>query len=309
MKRSLLLIGSIAIFGVLTGCSNSGNNEAETINVVTTTSQIGDSIEEIGGDLVEVTALMGPGVDPHTFQATQNDIQALQEADIVLYNGLHLEGRMSEIFEQISSSKPVFALGESLEEDQLLADPQNPDVVDPHIWFDIHLWKEALTGATQELIKMKPEEEERFLSQEEEYFGQLDQLIEETESLMDEIDEEKRVLVTAHDAFGYFGRMHNLEVIGLQGLSTEDEIGIRDIQNTVDLLVERKIPSVFIESSISDRSIQAVIQGSAEAGHTVKLGGELYSDAMGKKGTEEGTYIGMYKHNVQTISKALSEGE
>ncbi|KIL48004.1 metal ABC transporter solute-binding protein, Zn/Mn family [Jeotgalibacillus campisalis] len=308
MKKISVVLGAMLLGGFVSAC---GEEEQQTgdgpIKVVATTSQIGDSVSQIGGDLVEVTSLMGPGVDPHSYQATQNDINALQNADIVFYNGLHLEGKMDEIFEQISASKPVLALGESLDEEHLLADSENSNVVDPHIWFDVHLWKEALENATHELAELLPAEVETLENQQEEYFADLDRLITESEDLMEKIGEEKRVLITAHDAFGYFGRMHDLEVIGLQGLSTEDEIGLNEIQQTVTLLVDRKIPSVFVESSISDRSIQAVIQGAEQSGHEVEMGGELYSDAMGEEGTEEGTYIGMYLHNVKTISEALNE--
>ncbi|MDG5470589.1 zinc ABC transporter substrate-binding protein [Jeotgalibacillus sp. ET6] len=308
MKKQSAAMGLMLIGGLLTACGDQEQQADESpVKVVATTSQIGDSVSEIGGDLVEVTSLMGPGVDPHSYQATQNDINALQEADIVFYNGLHLEGKMDEIFEQISGSKPVLALGEAVEEENLLTDADNPEVVDPHIWFDVPLWKEALESATSELIELLPEDEEVLEDQKNAYFEELDSLIEESENLMGSIDEEKRVLVTAHDAFGYFGRMHDLEVIGLQGLSTEDEVGINEIQQTVNLLTEREIPSVFVESSISDRSIQAVIQGAEQSGHKVSLGGELYSDAMGEEETEEGTYIGMYLHNAKTISKALQE--
>lgn len=308
MRKLLFTVLLFVLIGILSGCASaSETNSQKPLRVVTTTSQIGDSVQQIGGENVEVTSLMGPGVDPHTYQATQNDIQTLQNADVVFYNGLHLEGKMSEIFEQISATKPVLALGEAIPEEKLLKDPKNPDVVDPHIWFDINLWKESLDKAADELIKQLPEEENEILKNKESYFTELDILLKESNDQMESIKEQQRVLVTAHDAFGYFGRLFDTEVIGLQGLSTEDELGIRDIQDTIDLLVERQIPSVFIESSISDRSIQAVIQGAAESGQKVQLGGELYSDAMGKEGTAEGTYIGMYKHNVKTIVQALNK--
>ncbi|TDL34786.1 manganese transporter [Jeotgalibacillus sp. S-D1] len=308
MKKLLLAVMLFVFGGIISGCADANETDSKKpLQVVATTSQIGDSVQQIGGENIEVTSLMGPGVDPHTYQATQNDIQTLQNADIVFYNGLHLEGKMDEIFEQISATKPVLALGEAIPEEKLLKDPDNPGVVDPHIWFDINLWKESLDKAANELVKLMPEDEEEILSQKETYFTELDTLLEESNDQMESIDQQQRVLVTAHDAFGYFGRLFDTEVIGLQGLSTEDELGIRDIQDTIDLLVERNIPSVFIESSISDRSIQAVIQGSEESGQKVELGGELYSDAMGKEGTVEGTYIGMYKHNVKTIVDALKK--
>ncbi|MEW9501846.1 metal ABC transporter solute-binding protein, Zn/Mn family [Jeotgalibacillus marinus] len=312
MKKLKTMLGLSVLSIALVGCSEAQEGDGDTpIRIVTTTSQIGDSIEQIGGELVEVTSLMGPGVDPHTYQATQNDIQSLQNADLVLYNGLHLEGRMNEIFEQMGPSKSV-ALGDSIDEEKLLKNFEYEgavDLVDPHIWFDVDIWKEALDIATETLIQHLPEDEDQLKQRQQDYFNELDELIAQTAQKMDQLSDEQRVLVTAHDAFGYFGRMHDLEVIGLQGLSTEDEIGIRDIDSTIEILVERNIPSVFVESSISPRSIQAVIEGAKEKGHDVTLGGELFSDAMGEKGTKEGTYIGMYEHNVETIVNALLREE
>ncbi|KIL44146.1 metal ABC transporter solute-binding protein, Zn/Mn family [Jeotgalibacillus soli] len=297
---------------VLVGCNvaEKEGGEDQPIQVVATTSQIGDSISQIGGEFLEVTTLMGPGVDPHIYQPTQRDIQALQNADIVFYNGLHLEGRMDEVFEQIGKDRPVLALADAVSAQDLLNDPDEPAVTDPHIWFDIDIWMTALDHATKELEELLPNNKAELNVQKEAYFSQLEELKTESLKTMATIPDEQRVLVTAHDAFGYFGRMYNTEVLGLQGLSTEDEIGVSDIQEIVNLLVEREIPSVFVESSISERSIRAVIEGATQAGHSVTLGGELYSDAMGAKGTETGTYIGMYKHNIETISQALlKEGE
>ncbi|MBM4762881.1 zinc ABC transporter substrate-binding protein [Bacillus sp. B15-48] len=312
MKKFVVSV-SLLMLMVLVGCTketigegNESVNEQESIRIVTTIAQISDPISEIGGDRVEVTSLMGPGIDPHLYQATQGDIRALQQADIIFYNGLHLEGNMGEIFANMSDSKMTFALGEVVNEDQLLLDEEG--AIDPHIWFDISLWKEALNGAVEQLKEYSPKDADYFEQNKLAYFTKLDELQSYSVNKIGEIQESKRILVTAHDAFGYFGRMNDIEVVGLQGLSTEDEIGISDIQSTVDLLIERQIPAVFIESSISDQSIKSVIEGAAAAGLEVSLGGELFSDAMGEYGTEEGTYLGMYRHNVDTIYKALIGG-
>jgi manganese/zinc/iron transport system substrate-binding protein len=228
----------------------------------------------------------------------------LERADVIFYNGLHLEANMLEVFAQIGKNRPVLAIGEVIADRKLLKDETG--ATDPHIWFDIDLWKEALAAAAEQLKKLSPEDADYFEKNKTDYFSKLDQLKKEATAKMAQIPKEKRILVTAHDAFGYFGRMLDIKVVGLQGLSTEDEIGLSDIDRTVNLLVESKVPAVFVESSINPDSIKAVIEGAKKRGLNVQLGGELFSDAMGKAGTEEGTYLGMYRHNVETIYNALS---
>lgn len=282
---------------------NPGKNDK--ITVVTTIAQIGEPLSVIGGDRVEVKSLMGPSVDPHLYQATHGDIQTLENADIVFYNGLHLEANMVDIFEEIEKTKPALAIGETIDKSKLLHDENN--AVDPHIWFDIDLWQQALDAAVDQLKDYSPEDASYFEENKVKYFEELKQLKEDAKKLT-EIPEEQRILVTAHDAFGYFGRMHNMKVVGLQGLSTDGEIGISDIQNTIDTIVKYKVPAVFVESSINESSIKAVIEGAKKQGVSIQLGGELFSDAMGKAGTEEGTYLGMYRHNIDTIYTALKGG-
>ena len=311
-KASILwMIGMTFLLGA---CNNESENNVKTSNephsdriqIVTTISQIGEPIEVIGGDRVDVESLMGPGVDPHLYKATQGDINTLQNADIILYNGLHLEGNMGEVFANMSANKTIVSLGESLDKEKFLMDEEG--AIDPHIWFDVDLWKEALDVAVEELKQFSPEDADYFEENKQTYFSKLDELKKEAVEKISSIPEEQRVLVTAHDAFGYFGRMNDIEVIGLQGLSTEDEVGLSDIGSTVQLLIEKKVPAVFIESSINQSSIRAVIDGASKEGLEVTLGGELFSDAMGAKGTEEGTYLGMYHHNVNTIYQALIGG-
>lgn len=308
MKWILIVIVLMTVAATACGraSGDDGDHREGVIRIVTTIAQIGEPISVIGGDRVSVTSLMGPGIDPHLYKASQGDISKLQNADIVFYNGLHLEGKMVEIFDEIRKTKPVMAFGEAVAEQQLLKDEEG--AVDPHIWFDIHLWRQALDEAVERLKQYAPEHAGYFEANKKDYFAKLDQLVEDSKKLS-LIPKERRVLVTAHDAFGYFGRMHDLEVVGLQGLSTEDEIGLSDIQETIDLLVERRIPAVFIESTIPEDTIRSVIEGAAKRGMEVRLGGELYSDAMGEAGTEEGTYIGMYRHNMNTIYEALRGGE
>lgn len=290
---------------VLFGCSSNDVEDDGKIQVVTTISQISEPLSVIGDERVKVKSLMGPSVDPHLYQATQSDIQTLDRADVIFYNGLNLEANMVEIFEQIGKTKPVLAIGETIDESSLLKDETG--AVDPHIWFDIELWKQALEAAVEELKAYSPDDAEYFEENKRKYFAELDQLKKEAKKLA-EIPKEKRVLVTAHDAFGYFGRMHDLKVVGLQGLSTDAEIGVSDIHETIEIIKQYNVPAIFVETSVNDSSIKAVIEGASKEGISVELGGELFSDAMGEPGTEEGTYIGMYRHNVNTIYEALKRG-
>ncbi|XID96155.1 metal ABC transporter solute-binding protein, Zn/Mn family [Paenibacillaceae bacterium WGS1546] len=296
----------------MAGCTsgNKSDKEAsgEKLNVVTTIAQIAEPISVIGGDRVTVQSLMGPGVDPHLYNATQGDIGKLENGDVIFYSGLHLEANMLRVFEEIGKTRPVLAISETIPTDKLLEDEEG--ATDPHVWFDIDLWKQALGAATEELKKAAPADADYFESNKQAYFNKLDELKADAKTKLSQIPKEKRVLITAHDAFGYFGRMHDIEVVGLQGLSTEDEVGLSDIDDTVKLLVEYQVPAVFVESSINPASINAVIEGAKKQGLDVAVGGELFSDAMGDAGTPEGTYLGMYSHNVNTIYEALSaEGE
>ncbi|MCM3760576.1 zinc ABC transporter substrate-binding protein [Alkalihalobacillus oceani] len=313
MKNWLFVMLAVLFGSVLAACNQAGTGTTgvgeeaeETIKVVTTIAQIGEPLSVIGGEHVEVNSLMGPSVDPHLYNATQGDIATLQEADVIFYNGLDLEVNMVEIFNQIAAEKPVMAIGDTISEDLLLEEEDG--VIDPHIWFDIRLWKQALEAAVEELKAYAPDHANDFEANKDAYFAELDELQQEAAEKLGGIPEDQRVLVTAHDAFGYFGNTFEMEVIGLQGLSTEDEVGVSDINETIALVKEHQIPAIFIETSISDRTIQAVIEGAASEGVELELGGELYSDAMGEAGTEEGTYIGMYRHNVETIYQALSGG-
>ncbi|GGD16473.1 metal ABC transporter solute-binding protein, Zn/Mn family [Pontibacillus salipaludis] len=303
--KKLITIALLSIVA-LVGC----NAEADTgkegnVKVVTTIAQIGDIVENVGGEHVDVKSLMGPGTDPHTYKATTSDIDNLQKADVIFYNGHHLEGQMNDVFEKMRSEKPTHAVAEAIPEDMLDADPENPDIPDPHVWFDINLWKYAVDEVTKGLSDLDPENKEYYEKQAENYKQKLDDTHTYAKEQISQIPEESRVLVTAHDAFHYFGKAYGLEVMGLQGLSTESEYGLKDVQRIIDTVSERNIKAVFVESSVNERSINAVVEGAKAEGHQLKIGGELYSDAMGPADTEEGTYIGMFKHNIDTIVNAL----
>lgn len=304
MKRYLGVLGLLLL---LFGCSGEGNtkDEEKKGTVVTTTGQIADAIEEISGGHLTVTALMGPGVDPHLYKATQSDLKILDEAEVIFYNGLHLEGQMLDIFEQMAEEKTVFAVAENLDENDLLAAEGDTKLYDPHVWFELDLWKEVVEGISDKLVKEYPEFREDFEENESAYLKELDELKTYVHDRVSEVSENQRILVTAHDAFNYFGASLGFDVRGLQGLSTDSEYGVKDVQEMVDFLVTNNIKAIFVESSVSDKAMNAVIEGAKQKGHEVVIGGELFSDAMGAKGTEEGTYLGMYKHNVDTIVDAL----
>lgn len=313
MKLKLIGIVTLLIVTLMIGGCSQGDestatdSESDKLTIVTTISQIGEPLSVIGGDKVIVNSLMGPSVDPHLYQATFSDIEKIESADMAFYNGLNLEANMVDIFNEMAKSRPVLAIAETIAEEDLL-DDEDSGAVDPHIWFDIDLWKQALAAAVEEMKAYSPENADYFEINKQAYFEELEALKEEAHKLKD-IPKEQRVLVTAHDAFGYFGRMHDMEVVGLQGLSTEDEIGVSDIQETIEIIKKYNVPAIFLESSISDHSVNAVIEGAAQEGIDLSLGGELYSDAMGEPGTEEGTYIGMYRHNINTIYEALKGSE
>lgn len=298
--------GVIAALLVLTGC---GNDTAESDNgngkldVVTTTGMIGDLVENIGGKHVEVTSLMGPGVDPHLYKATQGDVKTLDSADMIFYNGLHLEGKMTDIFEMMSKDKPTIAVTEDFKENQLRKVGKTEH--DPHVWFDVKLWIVAAEAVKKELIAKDLDHEAEYRENYEEYVLQLEELDKYVHEEINKVPEDQRVLVTAHDAFGYYGQSYGLDVRGLQGINTLSEYGSKDVTDMRNYLVENKIKAIFIESSVPRKAIEAVIQGAGKQGHKVEIGGELFSDAMGERGTEEGTYIGMVRHNTDTIVRAL----
>ncbi|HBR68500.1 MAG TPA: manganese transporter [Rhodospirillaceae bacterium] len=272
--------------------------------IVVTTAQIGDILTNVGGDKVRVDVLMGSGVDPHLYRPTRSDVVKLERADVVFYNGSHLEGQMVEMLEKLASEKPAVSISDGLPQDSLLGLPCN-ERHDPHIWMDVKKWIAAADIVKNALGAKYPEHIEFFAENAVVYKEALKELDAHVREGIKSIPGENRVLLTAHDAFGYLGAAYNIEVIGIQGISTESEAGLRKIEELVNKIVERKIPAVFVESSVSDRNIKALIEGAAAQGHIVEVGGELYSDAMGKAGTYEGTYIGMMDHNVKTIAAAL----
>jgi manganese/zinc/iron transport system substrate-binding protein len=275
------------------------------LKIVATTSIIGDAIENIVKDSAQVIKLMGPGVDPHAYKATPKNIQHLSQADIVFYNGLHLEGKMADILKKFSKRKAVYAASDGIDPSQYLGDPQFEDGLDPHIWFNVSLWKQAVEYISKQLQLADPASAVYYKSNTEYYTKQLDELHKTIQKSIQEIPKTQRMLITAHDAFTYFGKAYDIEVRGLQGISTVGECGLRDITNLVELIIQRKIKAIFPENSVPNKPLRAVVEGCRKRGHEVILGQELYSDALGEGKTWEGTYIGMVSTNVKIIVDAL----
>jgi len=287
-------------------CTPSKENNGKTY-IVCTTGMIQDAVKNIVGEKANVEALMGPGVDPHLYKATQGDLKKLQQADIIVYNGLFLEGKMGEILQKLKNKKTVIAMAEQLPKNSFINNTEFQGAYDPHIWFDVQLWNDAIQLLSKKLIKTDTSNQSLFQKNTAEYNLKLDSLHKAVQARVKLIPQDKRVLVTAHDAFAYFGRAYGVEVRGLQGISTLSEFGLRDVSNLVDFITEQKIPAIYTETSVSDKAIKAVLEGAKSKGHQVVLGGSLYSDAMGKKGTFEGTYIGMVHSNVEKIVSGLSK--
>lgn len=305
MRSGIFIILLVAI-GIM-ACEPSGTADSGKLKIVATTGMIGDAVAVIAGDKAEVSTLMGPGVDPHLYKATQGDLSTLRAADLVFYNGLHLEGKMQEIFDRLSEDKPVFAVSDAVPDSLLRVTSSSGTSVthDPHLWFDVQLWMRCVALIGQKLQEQDAEHAEYYAARTAAYLEELRALDDTVRTLIASIPEANRILITSHDAFGYFGKTYGIQVKGLQGISTAAEFGLKDITDMVDLIITDSIKAVFVESSVSEKSIQAVMEGCAQKGHPIKQGGVLYSDAMGAKGTAEGTYLGMVKHNAIVISEAL----
>ncbi|WP_010588052.1 metal ABC transporter solute-binding protein, Zn/Mn family [Schlesneria paludicola] len=301
---------------MLSGCWSSGSggtttsvpsgSDKKTLQIVATTGMVADLVRSVVGAHGNVKTLIGTGVDPHLFKTTRHVINLLHEADIVFYSGLMLEGRMQDALQQVNRPEhPVIAVTERLEKDFLRSPPEFEGHYDPHVWMDVVAWSRCLDVIVDVMVKIDPDHADEFRQNAQHYQAELVELDEYITTVIKSIPDEHRVLVTAHDAFGYFGRRYGIEVRSVQGVTTESEAGIQDVNRLVDFLVQRKLPAIFVESSVNEKNIRAVIEGTTSRKVTVRIGGELYSDAMGSEGTYEGTYIGMLDHNATRISAAL----
>lgn len=313
MKKALLLLALAA----LTACNdNAGGGTAsqqtaptaasssEPLQVVTTVNLLTDLVEQLGGERVQVSGLMGAGVDPHLYNATAGDIGRLQSAKLVMYGGLHLEGKMNEALEGLNTNgNRAVALFETLDKSKLLTDEEG--ATDPHVWFDISLWKDVATAASAALQAADPDGKDFYQNRLQDYLSELDELQSWSKNELARVPAARRVLVTAHDAFNYWARANDFEVMAVQGISTAAEASASNIRDLAKTMSERQIPALFVESTVSDRTLLAVQAAAAERNWPVQKGGELYSDALGEKGTPEGTYAGMIRHNTSTIAEAL----
>ncbi|MEW6443524.1 MAG: zinc ABC transporter substrate-binding protein [bacterium] len=288
------------------GSGPGGEGEDGKVRVVATTGMVADLVRNVGADRVDVRALMGPGVDPHLYKASEGDVRRMSEARIVFYNGLHLEGKMTYVFEKMGGRIRTVAVTSAIDPSLLLAPPQFQGAHDPHVWFDVSLWMRTVEPVRSALSDADPDHAPLYRANADAYREKLGELHEEVRRRAGELPESKRVLITAHDAFNYFGRAYGFEVRGLQGISTATEAGTADVQALSAFIAQREIPAIFVESSVPRRSVEALQAAARARGFAVDIGGQLYSDALGPAGTPEGTYTGMVRYNIETIVKALS---
>ncbi|NAS31820.1 zinc ABC transporter solute-binding protein [Flavobacteriaceae bacterium R38] len=304
MKKYTLILIAITLF---LSCKTTTKKDANAkLNVVTTTTMLTDLVEDLGGDAIEVQGLMGSGVDPHLYKASEGDVSKLFNADVVFYSGLHLEGKLVEVFEKMEGNNvKTIALAEAIEKDKLIGSEYFASNYDPHIWFNIDFWKKITKYTTEELKKADPKNAALFEENSKKYLEDLEVLEADIKSVIETLPVEKRILVTAHDAFNYFGQAFGFEVVGLQGLSTATEAGVQDVQELAKFIIEKDVKAIFVESSVPKRTIEALQASVQSKGHEVAIGGTLFSDALGTRGTIEGTYAGMFRYNVNTIVNAL----
>ena len=306
MKNFKNIISILVVITSLISCKNkTEDKESSKLNVVTTTTMITDMVQAIGGNKIEVNGLMGSGVDPHLYKASEGDVTKLSNADVIIYNGLHLEGKLEDVFKKMKRTKKVIAVADAINPSQLISSENFASNYDPHIWFQIDYWIACARFTADELTKIDKENSDFFHANAEVYVNKLKALKTENDKLVTLLPVEKRVLVTAHDAFNYFGKSYNFEVVGLQGLSTATEAGVKDVQNLANLIIEKGVKAIFVETSVPKRTIEALQEAVKAKGQEVVIGGELFSDALGTPKTPEATYVGMYKHNISTIVNAL----
>lgn len=306
MQKLFITFSFLLEIWVLPACTPSKQAEiSDNPKIVATTGMVADAVENLLGNKVELKILMGAGVDPHLYKASQGDMNLLANADIIVYSGHHLEGKMIEVLQKIGKTKPVIPLSEYISENRLQRSNDGKGAIDPHLWMEINSWKQGVKGLSDTLQKLLPSKSAFIESNFKAYNDTLEKVNLELEKLIATIPKQQRVLITSHDAFKYYGLAYDMEVKGLQGISTVSEYGLQDVSNMVNFIISRKIKSVFVESSVSSKSLQAVVEGCKSKGYDIKIGGSLYSDAMGLKGTADGTYKGMLRHNTKTIVDAL----
>jgi manganese/zinc/iron transport system substrate-binding protein len=310
----LILVLGCGFLLLATACGGGNTTAAGSaaddgvLTVLTTTGMVGDVVANVGGEHVAVTTLMGPGTDPHLYVASVRDVDKLQEAEAIFYSGLFLEAQMEDVLEQIAELKPSVAISSGIDPARLLPSAAYANEFDPHIWFDVSLWMETVAVVRETLKEIDPANAADYDANAAAYLEELEALHRYVLEQAARVPAQQRVLITAHDAFNYFGRAYGFEVRGLQGISTQAEASLNDVQALVGFIAENEIPAIFVESSVSPRTIEAVQAAVANQGFNVAIGGQLFSDAMGDTGTPEGTYVGMVRHNIDTIVGALLNG-
>lgn len=304
LRRARALVALCAL--LFAGCTGPPDTDDGRLNVVATIGMITDIAQRVGGDRVEVEGLMGPGIDPHLYKASASDVMRLAEADLILYNGLHLEAAMGEVLEEMSGRIVTVPVTRGIPRDELVRPPEYEGAYDPHVWFDVGKWMSAVEEVRDAFIEQDPGGRDLYVRNAAATLDSLRALDDWVRARVAELPPERRVLITAHDAFNYFGQAYGFDVRGLQGISTASEAGTADVQGLAELIVERRIPAIFVETSIPRRTIEAVQAAVRSRGYRVAIGGSLYSDAMGDPGTPEGTYPGMVRHNVNTIVDGLA---
>jgi manganese/zinc/iron transport system substrate-binding protein len=304
MNQRILALSFFFIL-LLGACKPASESQREKPLIVATTSILADGIKNLVGENAEVVALMPAGVDPHLYKASVRDLDLLTNADLVVYHGLYLEGKMTEIFEKLTLTQSIIDVSQGVPQEQLIRSGPEAHSVDPHIWFDINLWSKALKHASEELVKWKPEWKSTIEFNSKSYFEKLENLEQETRTKVNELKSKNQVLVTAHDAFAYFGKAYGLEVYSLQGLSTLSEPGLRDLTELIQIIQEHQVKAIFAEQTISPKALKAVANGVAEKNHSVQLAGPLYTDSLDAPETPAGTYLGMFATNLNIIYKNL----
>ncbi len=305
--KQLLLFAPIFLIGALFfifSYSDIQKSVKKNITIVATTSMLADAARNVVGDQMIVHCLMGPGIDPHVYRARESDVHKLASADLVIFNGLHLEGKMSQVLQGMQRFTKVINASDAIDK-QKLRTAEFEELYDPHIWFDVTLWIAIVRYIQEKIIELDPEHVDIYQKNGDEYSAQLKKLHEYVQNRVNGINPKKRILITAHDAFGYFGDAYGFEVVGLQGLSTDCDMSVKDIQQLADYIVEKQIMTIFVETSISARSMRAVQEAVAAQGWRVAIGDELYSDALGDEESGADSYIGMVRHNVDAIVDAL----
>ena len=300
MRKSIICLFVIFLVACKAPTKSSGK-----LKVVVTTSMLTDLVKNIGGDLIDLQGLMGAGVDPHLYKASEGDVSKLFNADVIFYNGLHLEGKLVAVFEKMETQKTTVALGEFLAKEGLIGSDYFASNYDPHVWFSIQYFKEFSDKVTSVLSEKDPKNAASFTANNLAFQQKLDLLHTAVVNTIATLAPEKRILVTAHDAFNYFGKAYGFKVVGLQGLSTATEAGVQDVQKLSEYIIANKVKAIFIESSVPRRTIEALQEAVLSKGHQVSIGGSLYSDALGDGGSVEGTYVGMFLYNIKTIVNAL----